>query len=70
MNPISEDKAELRGSMINSILNTCSYNFSRKNLNLRIFESGKTYIKHSDTKELLKKIFLLEQFLGLIQNLI
>ena len=50
MNPISEDKAELRGSMINSILNTCSYNFSRKNLNLKIFESGKTYIKHSDKK--------------------
>ena len=50
MNPISEDKAELRGSMINSILNTCSYNFSRKNLNLKIFESGKTYIKHNDKK--------------------
>ena len=30
MNPISEDKAELRGSMVNSILNTCNYNFSRK----------------------------------------
>ena len=50
MNPISEDKAELRGSMINSILNTCSYNFSRKNLNLKIFESGKTYIKQNDKK--------------------
>ncbi|MBT6734703.1 MAG: phenylalanine--tRNA ligase subunit beta [Gammaproteobacteria bacterium] len=48
VNPISEDKAELRGSMINSILNTCAYNFSRKNNNLRIFESGKTYIKHRD----------------------
>ena len=50
MNPISEDKAELRGSMVNSILNTCNYNFSRKNLNLKIFESGRTYIKHSDKK--------------------
>ena len=57
MNPISEDKAELRGSMINSILNTCSYNFSRKNLNLRIFESGKTYIKHSDKKVIEENIF-------------
>ena len=57
MNPISEDKAELRGSMINSILNTCSYNFSRKNLNLRIFESGKTYIKHNDKKVIEENIF-------------
>ena len=57
MNPISEDKAELRGSMINSILSTCSYNFSRKNLNLRIFESGKTYIKHSDKKVIEENIF-------------
>jgi phenylalanyl-tRNA synthetase beta chain len=57
MNPISEDKAELRGSMVNSILNTCSYNFSRKNLNLRIFESGKTYIKHSDKKVIEENIF-------------
>ena len=57
MNPISEDKAELRGSRINSILNTCSYNFSRKNLNLRIFESGKTYIKHSDKKVIEENIF-------------
>ncbi len=48
MNPISEDKAELRGSMINSILSTCSYNFSRQNHNLKIFEEGKTYIKHKD----------------------
>ena len=57
MNPISEDKAELRGSMINSILSTCSYNFSRKNLNLRIFESGKTYIKHSNKKVIEENIF-------------
>ena len=46
VNPISEDKSELRGSMINSMLSTCAYNFSRKNNNLKIFESGKIYIKH------------------------
>ena len=57
MNPISEDKAELRGSMVNSILSTCSYNFSRKNLNLRIFESGKTYIKHADKTVIEENIF-------------
>lgn len=50
MNPISEDKAEMRGGMINSILNTCSYNFSRKNNNLKIFESGKIYKKQGTSK--------------------
>jgi phenylalanyl-tRNA synthetase beta chain len=43
--------------MINSILSTCSYNFSRKNLNLRIFESGKTYIKHNNKKVIEENIF-------------
>ncbi|MBT4461946.1 MAG: phenylalanine--tRNA ligase subunit beta [Gammaproteobacteria bacterium] len=50
INPISEDKSEMRGSMINSILSTCGYNFSRNNNNLKIFESGKTYKKHRDGK--------------------
>ena len=52
-NPISEDKAELRASMVHSMIRTYKYNFSRQNLNIKIFEIGKTYnfIKSKKIKE-------------------
>ena len=43
VNPISEDKAELRASMITSMLQTYKYNQSRQTNSLRLYESGKIY---------------------------
>ena len=44
-NPISEDKAELRSSMFHSMLSIYKYNFNRQNINLKIYELGRIYIK-------------------------
>ena len=47
LNPISEDKSEMRVNMINGLLKTAKYNISRQNSDIKIFEIGKTY-KHKD----------------------
>ncbi|MDX1542672.1 MAG: phenylalanine--tRNA ligase subunit beta [Christiangramia sp.] len=43
LNPLSQDLAVLRQSMLFSGLETLSYNINRKRNNVRIFEFGKTY---------------------------
>tara|TARA_X000000368_G_scaffold338571_1_gene276564 strand:- start:281 stop:2302 length:2022 start_codon:yes stop_codon:yes gene_type:complete len=48
LNPISEDKSEMRANMINGLLKTAKYNISRQNSDIKIFEIGKTYKKHKD----------------------
>jgi phenylalanyl-tRNA synthetase beta chain len=48
LNPISEDKSEMRASLMNGLLKTAKYNISRQNSNIKIFEIGKTYKKHKD----------------------
>ena len=48
LNPISEDKSEMRVNMINGLLKTAKYNISRQNSDIKIFEIGKTYKKHKD----------------------
>ena len=48
LNPISEDKSEMRVSMMNGLLKTAKYNISRQNSDIKIFEIGKTYKKHKD----------------------
>ena len=46
-NPISEDKSELRTSLIHSLIKTYKYNFSRQVHDIKIFENGNTYVNHN-----------------------
>jgi len=46
-NPISEDKSELRTSLIHSLIKTYKYNFSRQIHDIKIFENGKTYTNNN-----------------------
>ena len=48
LNPISEDKSEMRANMISGLLKTAKHNISRQNSDIKIFEIGKTYKKHKD----------------------
>ena len=48
LNPISEDKSEMRTTMMYGLLKTASYNISRQNSNIKIYEFGKIYKKHRD----------------------
>ena len=52
-NPISEDKSELRASMVHSMIRAYKYNVSRQNTNIKIFEIGKIYnfVKPKKIKE-------------------
>ena len=50
LNPISEDKSEMRVTMMHGLLKTAKYNISRQNNNIRFYETGKTYKKHRDNK--------------------
>ena len=45
LNPLSKDLSSLRQSVINSMLETISYNTNRQNLNLKLFEFGNVYSK-------------------------
>ena len=48
LNPISEDKSEMRTTMMHGLLKTAKYNISRQNPNIKFFELGKIYKKHKD----------------------
>ncbi len=50
LNPISEDKAEMRSTMIHSLLQTYKYNNSRQHKSMKLFEYGKIYKKNSKSK--------------------
>ncbi len=50
LNPISEDKSEMRVTMMQGLLKTAKYNISRQNNNIRFYETGKIYKKHNDSK--------------------
>jgi phenylalanyl-tRNA synthetase beta chain len=45
LNPLSSDLAVMRQSMLFSALEAVSYNLNRRNLDLKLFEFGKTYHK-------------------------
>ncbi|MBS83111.1 MAG: phenylalanine--tRNA ligase subunit beta [Gammaproteobacteria bacterium] len=48
-NPISEDKSDMRVSLIPSLVKSYKYNFSRQNTSMKIFETGKVYWKYKNT---------------------
>ena len=45
LNPLSNELSSLRESMINSMLDSISYNTNRQNRNLKLFEFGNVYFK-------------------------
>jgi phenylalanyl-tRNA synthetase beta chain len=45
LNPLSNDLATLRQSLLFSGLEAISYNINRRNSNLKLFEFGKSYHK-------------------------
>ena len=49
-NPISEDKAEMRTSLIPSLVKTYQYNSNRQHNNVKIFEIGNIYQRDSKGK--------------------
>ncbi|MDQ3112296.1 MAG: phenylalanine--tRNA ligase subunit beta [Bacteroidota bacterium] len=50
LNPLSSDLGILRRSLLFGGLETIAYNQKRKNPDLRLFESGKTYFKKANTE--------------------
>ena len=48
LNPISEDKSEMRTTMMCGLLKTAKYNISRQNSNIKLYEIGKIYKKLRD----------------------
>ena len=57
MNPISEDKSEMRMTMMHGLLKSAKYNLSRQNPNLKFYELGKIYKKQSD-KDIIEESIL------------
>ncbi len=51
LNPLSNDLSVLRQSMLFSGLETISYNINRKQSDLKLFETGKTYHQYKDKRE-------------------
>jgi phenylalanyl-tRNA synthetase beta chain len=47
-NPISEDQAVMRTSLVPGMLETVCRNLNQKNINLKLFESGKVFLNHSN----------------------
>jgi phenylalanyl-tRNA synthetase beta chain len=43
LNPIAEDLSVMQNSLLYSLLNAVAHNISRRNVNLRLFEIGKTF---------------------------
>lgn len=59
LNPLSQDLAVLRQSMLFSGLETLSYNLNRKRNNVKVFEFGKTYHSYVSGREENKHLSLL-----------
>jgi len=58
LNPLSNDLAVMRQSMLFNGLEALSYNINRKSQNLKFFEFGKTYHQFSEKREELKHLAL------------
>ena len=47
-NPISEDQAVMRTSLVPGMLETVHRNLNQKNMHLKLFETGKVFLNHSN----------------------
>jgi phenylalanyl-tRNA synthetase beta chain len=52
LNPIAEDLSVMRNTILYSLLTAVSHNISQRNIDLRLFEIGKSYIIPDDDKPL------------------
>jgi phenylalanyl-tRNA synthetase beta chain len=59
LNPLSNDLSVLRQSLLFSGLEAISHNINRRQLNLKLFEFGKTYHNYSEAREEHKHLSLL-----------
>ncbi len=59
LNPLSQDLAVMRQSMLFGGLTTLSYNINRKQTQLKFFEFGKTYHQYAEAREEQKHLILL-----------
>ncbi len=50
LNPISEDKSEMRMTMMYGLLKAAKYNISRQNTNIKFYEIGKIYKKQQSKR--------------------
>jgi phenylalanyl-tRNA synthetase beta chain len=55
LNPLSEEMAVLRPSLLSSMLPVVSYNINRKQADLRIFETGSTFTYENSNKKVVEK---------------
>lgn len=60
LNPLSADLAVMRQSLLFSSLEAVSFNINRRNLDLRLFEFGKTYHKVEGGHDEIKHLTLIE----------
>ena len=60
LNPLSADLAVMRQSLLFSALEAVSFNINRRNLDLRLFEFGKTYHKVEGGHDEIKHLTLIE----------
>lgn len=60
LNPLSADLAVMRQSLLFSGLEAVSFNINRRNLDLRLFEFGKTYHKVESGHDEIKHLTLIE----------
>ncbi|MDC7993879.1 phenylalanine--tRNA ligase subunit beta [Altibacter sp. HG106] len=58
LNPLSQDLAVMRQSMLFGGLSTLAYNINRKQTQLKFFEFGKTYHQYSEQREEQKHLIL------------
>jgi phenylalanyl-tRNA synthetase beta chain len=47
-NPISEDQAVMRTSLVPGMMETVRRNLNKKNIHLKLFETGKVFLNHSN----------------------
>ena len=69
LNPISEDQAVLRSSLLPGLLETMQRNASKQSKNLKLFEIGKTFISNGrkdlpDESELLAALWTGDRFIS------
>jgi len=50
LNPLSEEQAVMRTSLVPGLLSTIRYNLDRENKNLRLFELSKVFLPHAGEK--------------------
>ncbi len=50
-NPLTEDQSVMRTSLVPSLLRTVARNHARRNLDLRLFETGTTFIDEGEEKQ-------------------